>query len=112
MLGGARSATRTGRLRAPYPVFSYIPGGSRGPARQLDPSAVRIFQRQLELTRQRFDGGALPLPRSIRLEPQIADAASPRRDNPANRAVVTAVRVVLIESTDYIGRDADEGAQR
>jgi len=45
----------------------------------------------------------LPLPGSIRLEPQIPDAASPRRDDPADGAVVAAIRMILIKSPDDVG---------
>ena len=102
MLGGARSATRTGRLRAPYPVYSYMLHiGSDGPV--LHSSAFRIFQRQLELTRQRFDGRALPFPRAVGLEPQVADAASPWSDDPTDRAVIATIGVILIKSPNDVG---------
>src|SRR6266850_6637176 len=112
MLGGARSATRTGRLRAPYPVSSYIlPGGPKH-LPTLHSSAFRIFQRQLELTRQRLDGCPLPLPRALGLEPQVADAAYPRGDDASDRAVVATVGVILIKSANDVRGDAYERAQR
>src|SRR5439155_23871578 len=46
------------------------------------------------------------------LEAQVADAAAPRRDDAADRAEVGAVRVLLVEAANHVGRDADEGAQR
>src|SRR5437667_3199622 len=91
-----------------------LPGwGAFGrPFRFLDPRAFRIFQRQLELTRQRLDGGTAALPRAFRLEPQIADAPAPRGEDAADGPVVAAIRVILIEPPDDIGRDADERAKR
>src|SRR5882762_5790795 len=106
MLGGARSATRTGRLRAPHPVL-WVRGGSsrtRPPLTPdpLNPSAFRIFQRQLELTRQRLDGSPLTLPSALCLEAEVADAAAPRRDHAADRAIVTAIGMILVESTYHV----------
>src|ERR1051325_11630321 len=98
MLGGARSATRTGRLRAPYPVYPPLRERATAGFVFLDPRAFRIFQRQLQLTRQRLDGRAAALPRALGLETQIADAPTPRSDDPADRAVVPAIRMILIKA--------------
>src|SRR5262249_52456426 len=46
------------------------------------------------------------------LEPEVADAAAPRRDDAADRPEIAAVRVLLVETADDVGRDANEGAQR
>src|SRR5262252_1834563 len=74
--------------------------------------AFRILQREPELFRQRVDGGAAPFPGAVGLEPEIADAASPRRDDAADGAEVAAVGVFLIEPAYDVRGDADEGSQR
>src|SRR5262245_36214513 len=79
---------------------------------RLDSRALRVLQGEAELLRERVDGGAAPLPRALGLEPEIADAAAPRRDDAADGAEVGAVGVLLIEAADHVGRDTDEGAQR
>src|SRR5256885_1579906 len=72
----------------------------------LNRRSLRILQREPQLLRQRIDrrAGALPLP--FGLEPEIADAAAPRRDDAADGAEIAAVRVLLIEAADDVGRDA------
>src|SRR5262249_9780231 len=50
--------------------------------------------------------------RPLRLEAQIADAATPRRDDSPNRAEVRAIGVLLIEPPDDVRSDPDEGAKR
>src|SRR5437899_624156 len=77
-----------------------------------DGRSFRILKRQAELLRQRVHGRARPLPRAFGLEPQIADAAAPRRDDAADRAEIGAVGVLLVEPADHVRRDADEGTQR
>src|SRR5213075_636117 len=52
------------------------------------------------------------LPGAFGLKAQIADAAAPRRDHAADGAEVRAVGMLLIETADNIGGDADERAQR
>src|SRR2546428_13491035 len=78
----------------------------------LNRRSFRILQREPQLLRQRIDrrAGALPLP--FGLEPEIADAAAPRRDDAADGAEIAAVRVLLIEAADDVGRDPDERAER
>src|ERR1051325_9065153 len=100
MLGGARPAFRAGRLRTPHSVSFLHPG------------AFRILQGKLQFTRKRIDGRTAALPRSLGLESQITDAASPRRDHASDCAEVGAIRVVLIEATNDVGSDAYEGPQR
>src|SRR5262249_55830312 len=69
-----------------------------------DGRALGILQREPKLLRQRVDGRAAALPRAVGLEPQIADAASPRRDDAADGAEVAAIRVLLIQAPDHVGR--------
>src|SRR5436190_3111723 len=80
--------------------------------RVLDCGTFGILQREPKLFCQRLDGGAGALPLSFSLEAQIADAAPPRRDHPADGAEIAAIGVLLIETPDHIGGDADERAQR
>src|SRR6266850_4222623 len=74
--------------------------------------SLRVLQREPQLLRQRIDrrAGALPLP--FGLEPEIADTAAPRRDDAADGAEIAAIRVLLIEAADDVGRDPDERAER
>ena len=62
--------------------------------------ALRILQREPQLLRQRIDGRAAALPGAFGLEPQVADAAAPRRDHAADGAEVGAIGVLLIEPAD------------
>src|SRR6185295_15163173 len=78
----------------------------------LDSRALRVHESEPELFRQRIDRRAAALPRAFGLEPQIADAAAPRSQDAADRAEVRAIGVLLIETPDDIGRDADERPQR
>src|SRR4051812_48686758 len=87
------------------PVISSVPTS-------LDGGSFRIHQRQPQFLRQRIDGRAGALPRAFGLEPEIADAAAPRRDDAADGAEIRAVGVLLIEALDHLGSDADKGAQR
>src|SRR5262249_21128322 len=112
MLGGARSATRTGRLRAPHPVYPQKASDELIPELLLDARTFRIFQRKLELTCQRLDRRAAAFPRAFGFEPQVAYSAAPRGDDTANRAIVTAIRVILIKAPHDIWRDPDERSQR
>src|SRR5882672_5248726 len=81
-------------------------------ALRLNGSSFRIHQREPQLLCERIDGRAGPLPGAFGLEPQVADAAAPWRDDAADRPEVGAVGVLLIEPADDVGRDADERAQR
>src|SRR5687768_10198843 len=107
MLGGARLAFRMGHLRVAHPVFLYEPGdldpGTRNPdpgtqSQELYARPFRILERQLQLARQRVHRRSRPLPRPFALEPQVADAAAPRRDHAADRPEVAPVGVLLIEA--------------
>src|SRR3954465_13118362 len=70
------------------------------------------MKRKLQLFRQRLDRRPSPLPRPFGLEAQIADAASPRSDHPADGAEVGAVGVLLIQPASDVWSDADERPQR
>src|SRR5689334_9167863 len=111
MLGGARSTTRKGRLRAPYPVYPPERGSATVGLVFLDPGAFWIFQRQLELARQRLDRGTAALPRAFGFKSQVTNATAPWRDDSTDRAVIAAVGVILIEPPDHIRRYANEGAK-
>src|SRR4051794_37426924 len=67
---------------------------------RLDGRALRVLERQPQLFGERIDRGAGALPGAVGLEPQIADAATPRRDHAADRAEVAALGVLLIEPAD------------
>ena len=67
---------------------------------RLNGRALRIPQREPQLLRQRIDRRAGALPGAFGLEPQIADAAAPRRDHAADGAEIAAVGVLLIEPPD------------
>src|SRR6476646_4711846 len=73
---------------------------------------LRVLQREPQLFRQRIDGRAGALPGAVGLEPKVADAAAPRRDDAADGAEVAALGVLLIEPPNDIGGDADEGTER
>ena len=79
---------------------------------RLNRRAFGILQRQPQLLRERVDRRAASLPGAFGLEPQVADAAAPRRDDAADGAEVGAVGVLLVEPADDVRRDADERAQR
>ena len=74
--------------------------------------ALRILQRQPQFLGERLDGRAAALPRAFGLEPQVADAAAPRRDDAADRTEVATVGVFLIQPPNDVRRDADERAER
>src|SRR6266705_2963167 len=78
----------------------------------LDRRALGILQRESQLLRQRLDGraGALPLP--LGFEAEVADAATPRRNDPTDRTEITAIGVLLVQTPDHVGRDADERPER
>src|SRR2546423_613728 len=99
MLGGARPD---------LPGWGAFTGAPSG----LNPRPFRIFQSQLQFACKGVNGRAAALPGAIGLEPEVADAAAPRRDDAANRAVVAAIGVILVQPADDIRRDANEGAQR
>src|SRR5450631_2959993 len=86
------------------PVMSNVPS-------PLDSCALRILQRQPQLLRERVDRRAGALPRALGLEPQIADAAAPRRDRPADGPEVGAIGVLLIEPLNDVRSHANEGAK-
>src|SRR6478735_5826900 len=73
---------------------------------------LRVLQREPQLFRQRIDGRAGALPGAVGLEPQVADAATPRRDDAADGAEVRAIRVLLVQPPGDVGRHANEGAER
>src|SRR5207248_7335649 len=77
-----------------------------------DGGAFRILQREPQLLGQRVDRRPGALPGAVGLEPQVADAAAPRRDDAADRAEVRSIDVLLIEPPRDVRRDADERAQR
>src|SRR3984893_8876946 len=77
-----------------------------------DRCTLRILQREPQLLRQRIDRGPAALPRPFGLEPQVADAAAPRRDHAADGAEVGTVGVLLVETADDIRGDAHERAKR
>src|SRR5581483_9542012 len=79
---------------------------------RLHRGSLRVLQRQPQLLRQRIHRRPAPLPRAFGFEPQVADAAPPRRDDAADGAEVGAVGVLLVEAADDVRRDADERAQR
>src|SRR5688572_2414544 len=60
-------------------------------ARVLAGRAFGILQRETQFLGEIVDRRALPLPRSVGLETQRADAAAPRRDDAADGAVVGAI---------------------
>src|SRR5207245_11032733 len=76
-------------------VLSCVRAFVADPGAQLNSGALRVLKRQPELLRQRIHRRAAPLPRALGLEPQIADAAAPRRDDAADRPEVGAIRVLL-----------------
>src|SRR5476649_470060 len=78
----------------------------------LNRCAFWIHEREPQFLRQRVDRRPRALPGAFGLEPQVADAAAPRRDDAADRAEVRPIRVLLIEPLDHFGRDAHERAQR
>src|SRR5690606_12686153 len=90
----------------------YKSAQKNGDRPRLSDRAFRILQGQAQLFRQRIGGRAGTLPRTVRFEPDVADAAAPRRDDAADGAEVRAVLPVLIQAADDVGRDADERAQR
>src|SRR5262249_22094347 len=94
---------RMGHLTESHPVF-FVPA--------LHTCAFGILQRQLELARQRIDGRTRALPHALALEPHVPDPASPRGNHAADRTVVGAVGVLLVESSYDIGCDTNEGTQR
>src|SRR6478672_159751 len=73
--------------------------------------SLRILQRQAQLLRQRVNRGSVALPGALGLEAQVTDAPAPRGNDAANSPEVRPIRVFLIESTDDIGSDANEGSQ-
>src|SRR5205085_11227089 len=85
------------------PVISSVTSHSR---------AFGVLQREPELLGQRVDGRPGALPCAVGLEPQVADAAAPRRDDAADRTEVRSIDVLLIEPPRDVRRDADERAQR
>src|SRR5437667_11282235 len=78
----------------------------------LDSRPLRMHERQPQFLRERIDRRARALPGAFGLESQVADAAAPRRDDAADRAEVGAVGVLLVETPDHVGRDANERAKR
>src|SRR4051794_19701238 len=78
----------------------------------LDSCSLRILQGELQLLGERVDGGSATLPLPLGFETQIADAAAPRRQHPADGAEIAAVGVLLIETANHVRRDPDEGPQR
>src|SRR5919106_3682265 len=76
-----------------------------------DRRALGILQRQAQFLRKRIDRRAGALPLSFGLEPQIADAAAPRRDDAADGTEVAPVGVLLVQTPDDIGRNANERAK-
>src|SRR6187402_2411153 len=74
--------------------------------------ALGILEGELQLLGQRVDGGAAALPLTLGFKSQIADAASPRCQDPTDRPEIGAVGMLLIEAANHVGRDADERAQR
>src|ERR1700736_4137490 len=77
-----------------------------------DRCALRILQREPQLLRERIDRGPAALPRAFGLEPQVADAAAPRRDHAADGAEVGTIGVLLVETADDVRGDAHERAKR
>src|ERR1051325_491504 len=77
-----------------------------------DRGSFRVLQRQSQFLGERIDGSPGPLPCAVGLEAQVADAASPRRDDAADRAEVGPIHVLLVEPADHVGCDPDERAQR
>ena len=61
--------------------------------------------------RQRFDGGATPLPRTFGLETEVTNPSPPGRNPVADRPEITPIGVLLIEPPHDIGSHADEGAK-
>src|SRR6476469_1740278 len=86
------------------PVMTMVP--------ELDSGTLRILQREAEFLGERFHRRPAALPRPIGLEPEIADATTPRRDHAADGPVVGTLRMLLIEATDDVGRHADKRAKR
>src|SRR4029453_9031941 len=105
MLGGARLAfagwgTFTG---APSCIILW-------PA--LNACPFRIFERQFEFACQGIDCRPRALPHALALEPHVAYATAPRRHDAADCPVVAAIGVLLVETPDDIGSDANECAPR
>ena len=117
MLGGARLAAifaegGHGRRRLTVWARHGRRRATAGVGGRTDPAPSGILQRQPQLLRQGIDRRSLPLPRAVGFEPQRSDPAAPRRNHAADRAVVGAIGVLLIDALDHVRRDADERAQR
>src|SRR5690606_21820004 len=69
------------------------------------------LERELQLLGQRVHRRPRALPGAVGLEPHVADAPAPWRDDAADRPEVAALRMLLVEPPDHIGRDADERAE-
>src|SRR5450759_6034550 len=80
--------------------------------RSSDRRPFGVLQRQPQLLRQRIHRRPATLPGPFGLEPQVADAAAPRRDGTADGAEVGAVDMLLVQPADDVRRDAHEGAER
>src|SRR5262245_31616190 len=98
---GSLAKTRRGHHESDAPFFFV-----------LDRGAFRVLKRQAQLLRQRIHRRPAALPGPFRLEPQVTDAAAPRRNHAADRAEVGAIGVLLIEPAHDVGRDLDERPQR
>src|SRR5262245_35062213 len=81
-------------------------------ALRLNGSSFGVHERQPQLFRERVDGRAAAFPGTFGFEPQVADAAAPRRDDAADGTEVAAIGVLLIEPANHIGRDPNERAER
>src|SRR5688500_5194915 len=78
----------------------------------LNARPFRVFECQLKLTRQRVDCRSGALPHTLALESYISDTTTPRRYHAANCPIIAPVRMLLVESSNDVGRHADKGTQR
>src|SRR5437764_8736390 len=76
--------------------------------RTSDRCSLGILQRQPQLLRQRIDRCPAALPGALRLEPEIADAAAPRRNHATDRPEIAPVGMLLVEPPDDVWRHPDE----
>src|SRR5688572_10640973 len=100
MLGGARLAAIIRNRRQAFGFAACF----------LHPRALGILQREPQFLSQSINRRALPLPRSVSFKPQGANAPAPGRDDATDGAVIGAIRVLLIDPLNDVGRYADECA--